>query len=117
MPAARYSAPAFPGVPVFLLLLSLLHAEDLWATGAVEGVRWPDVTAVSVTLAQGDRVEVLAREGDKVRVRKGTDFGWVPAASLTEVEPPKVEGLPGGLPTDFPGFQIPGGTELPVMPK
>ena len=32
---------------------------------------------------EGDKVEVLMRDDEKVRVRKGTDFGWVAAASLT----------------------------------
>ena len=102
---------------MFLLLLSLVRAEDLWATGAVDAVRWPDVTAVSVSLAEGDRVEVLAREGDKVRIRKGTDFGWVPAASLTDVEPPKPESVPDGLPEGFPPINVPGGTEIPAPTK
>jgi len=68
---------------MFLLLLcSFAFAEDLWAVAPVEGVRWPDVTTVSVSLEEADRVEVLVRDGEKVRVRKGTNFGWVAASAL-----------------------------------
>jgi len=96
---------------MFLLLLSTLAlAEDLWATTPTEGVRWPDVATVSVTLVEGDRVEVLVRDGEKLRVRKGTDFGWVAASSLTNVEPvkPVDEGLEGGA---LPSFTLPGAEE------
>jgi hypothetical protein len=96
---------------MFLLLVSTLaFAEDLWATAPTEGVRWPDVATVSVTLVEGDKVEVLMRDDEKVRVRKGTDFGWVAAASLTNVEPvkPLVEGEEGGA---LPSFTLPGAEE------
>jgi hypothetical protein len=75
------------------------HAETLWARVAVDGARWPDApTPVSVHLVLNDEVEVLAKQGARVRVRKGTDFGWVDAAALTDVAPPVVAptgGLPG----------------------
>lgn len=100
---------------MLLFLFSLAFAEDLWAASSTEGVRWPDVTTVSVTLVEGDKVEVLARDGDKVRVRKGTDFGWVAAATLTNVEPllppPTGDGGP------FPSFTIPGAEETTSPPQ
>ncbi|MFN7145230.1 MAG: hypothetical protein ACK4YP_15760 [Myxococcota bacterium] len=99
---------------MFLLLLSLAAAEDLWAAAPVEGVRWPDVTTVSVTLAEGDKVEVLVRDGDKVRVRKLTDFGWVPASALTNVEP--VAPTPIGEGGELPPFTIPGAEETSAPP-
>ena len=96
---------------MFLVLLSTLAlAEDLWATAPTDGVRWPDVATVSITLAEGDRVEVLVRDGENVRVRKGTDFGWVAASSLTNVEPvnPVLDGFEGGA---LPSFTLPGAEE------
>lgn len=83
---------------MYLLWFLLAHAETLYAVGAVEAVRWPDATAVSLRLAPGDEVEVLVRDGGKVRVRRGTDFGWVAEAALQAeppaVEPPPAEGAP-----------------------
>lgn len=92
-------------------LFSLAFAEDLWALAPTTGTRWMDVADVSVELAAGDRVEVLVRDGDKVRVRKSTSFGWVAASALTNVEPPKVEGTLGGEGGGFPTFTIPGAEE------
>lgn len=74
-------------------------AESRWATAAAEGARWPGGgagAAVTLRLEPGEEVELLAMEGDLARVRKGADFGWVPASALTEVAPPKPEA--GGLP-------------------
>lgn len=83
---------------MLLLWFLFAHAETLYAAEAVEAVRWPDVTAVSLRLAPGDEVEVLVRDGGKVRVRRGTDFGWVAESALRPeppaVEPPPVEGAP-----------------------
>jgi hypothetical protein len=102
---------------VLVFLISLAFAEDLWAVSNVEGVRWPDVTTVSVTLLEGDKVEVLLRDGDRVRIRKGTDFGWVAATALTNVEPviPTFT-LPGGEGGELPTFTIPGAEEKPAAP-
>ncbi len=68
-----------------LLLASLAFAQTLTATQATSGVRWPGEKGVSVTLKEGEEVEVVAENADKslVRVRKGTDFGWVDATMLT----------------------------------
>lgn len=95
---------------MFFLLVSFAFAEDLWAVAPTTGVRWLDATTVSVNLSEADRVEVLVRDGDKVRIRKGTDFGWVAASALTNVEPvaPTVEGAEGG---ELPMFTIPGAEE------
>ena len=91
-------------------LFSLAFAEDLWAVAPTTGTRWMDVADVSVELAAGDRVEVLVRDGDKVRVRKSTSFGWVAASALTNVEPPKADsGFGEGA--GFPTFTIPGAEE------
>jgi hypothetical protein len=105
---------------LLLSLISLCSAEDRWATGPTEGVRWPDVKTVSVNLAEGDEVEVMTTKGDLVRVRKGTDFGWVPASSLTNVAPPpKPAAIPDapteGLPEAPDDATTPdGGDETPA---
>ena len=72
-----------------MLLLSALlaHAETLYATQAVEAVRWPDTSFVTARLEPGDAVEVVIRNGDLVRIRDITDFGWVPAGTLS-IHPP-----------------------------
>lgn len=66
---------------------SLAHAETLYLTDSVQGLRWPDATQTTVSLGKGDEVEVLVKDGALVRVRKGTDFGWVPADKLVATKP------------------------------
>ncbi len=70
-----------------LLVPGIAHAEPGWVTLAGDALRWPDAKVVSTPLAIGDEVEVVLRDGDQVRVRKGTDFGWFPAASLSATAP------------------------------
>jgi hypothetical protein len=74
----------------WFLFLPFAFAETMWAAAPAEGVRWPEVTAVSVHLAAGDEVDVLVKKGDLARVRKGTDFGWVPQSALTAEAPAAV---------------------------
>lgn len=97
---------------LLLLLVQLAHAETRWAAADAEGVRWPDATVVSVKLATGDEVEVLATDGDKVRVRKGVEFGWVAAASLTTVAPAKPEPIGDG--GELPDFTVTPAAPTPV---
>ena len=77
------------------LLIGDVAAENRWAVSEVEGVRWigggPAADRVTVRLSPNDEVEVLAIEGDRARVRKGADFGWVPLSALTEAAPLKPE--------------------------
>lgn len=96
---------------VFAWILSTAHAEEGWSTTRVELLRWPDKTHVSARLNLGDHVEVLLHDGALVRVRKGTDFGWMPAAQLsaTEVEPASAEFDPSSL---FPGLDT-----TPMVPS
>lgn len=98
-----------------LLVLCLLFpipalAETGWATTAADALRWPDTTIVSLSVKPGDEVEVLVHDGDKVRVRKATDFGWLPASAVSATKPadpsaPPVEvQLPvdGSTPVELP---------------
>lgn len=117
---------------LLLALLTAAHAETAWIAWVdVELVRWPEAAqlkatyaatpdndapatwpgtaAVSGKVGEGDEVEVLVRDGALVRVRKGTDMGWVPGAALSATEVEKPGGpafdLSGGLP---PGLSFPG---------
>ena len=68
-----------------LLLASLAFAETLTAPQPVACARWPGEKGISLALQAGDEVEVVAREGTLVRVRKGTEYGWVDQGALTPV--------------------------------
>jgi hypothetical protein len=70
---------------VALLLASLAFAESLQATQPVACTRWPGEKGISLALQPGDEVEVVAREGTRVRVRKGTEYGWAEESALTPV--------------------------------
>ncbi len=73
---------------ILAFLAALASAETLYTSAPVTAARWPESDKpVAFPLEAGERVEVLARQGDKVRVSKGPEFGWVPAASLTEQAP------------------------------
>lgn len=70
---------------------ALAFADDAWLTRDVELLRWPDHAegreVVVAEGATGDKVEILFRDTELVRVRKGGDFGWVPTDALTEESP------------------------------
>lgn len=85
----------------FAWLASLAFAEEGWVVADAEMLRWPDTVHVGAKLVRGDAVEVLIHDGANVRVRKGTDFGWLAAANVSTTE---IEKLP-----DFPiEFTLPG---------
>lgn len=78
-----------------------------YASADVSMVRWVGQPASSGTLKQGDTVEIVVRgDGGLVRVRRGTDFGWVPEASLssTPVAPAPEPEVP---PADAPEGESP----------
>lgn len=95
---------------MWLFLALLAHAEDMYATADTTGVRWLDSATVTVSLTSGDKVEVLARDGDKIRVRKDQDFGWVAAAMLTDQAPvpelPEAADGEAGEAGEMPGFAV-----------
>ena len=90
-------------------LLSSARAEEAWVKADVALVRWLDSTVVTTSLTTGDKVDVLVHDGGKVRVRKGTDFGWMDAAGLSDTVVAKPE------PADL--FALPGAAELPAIPS
>lgn len=77
-----------------LLLLLPAFAEDAWLVAETPSVRFADTATAGPLFAANDKVEVLARDGDRARVVEGDRYGWVPAASLTAVAP---EGADPGL--------------------
>lgn len=71
---------------MFLALMTLAAAEDNWTVESAELARWPgaaDGNVVVTTVAEGTKVEVLFRDGERVRVRSNADLGWVDASALT----------------------------------
>ncbi len=94
---------------MFLFLFQLALAEDNWVATDSDMKRWPDAEIVTGSLAVGDKVEVVFRDAKLVRVRKGSDFGWVSPSvlSASEVAAPAATMDLGGLslpPLDLPGL-------------
>jgi hypothetical protein len=52
-------------------------------------MRWKGDTVVLARIEPRTKLEVIYEAGDQVRVRRGTDFGWVPFAALTSTPPPE----------------------------
>jgi hypothetical protein len=69
----------------------------VWTTGEASSQRFPDADVAGPVFAAGTRLEVLVREGDRVRVRAGEDYGWVSASLVTAVAP---EGAESAEPDD-----------------
>lgn len=96
---------------VLLALLSparaqaLAPAADAWLAADAPLLRWPDAEFVVSQLTAGTQVELIIELDGRWRVRKGADFGWIPAANLTATNPapPAVDGggmmIPLTLPT------------------
>ena len=55
----------------------------VYTTQAVTLLRWLGNDTPSGQVDAGRRIEVIVEDGDMVRVRSGTDFGWVSRALLT----------------------------------
>lgn len=62
--------------------------EDVYAIAETSSVRFPDAATVGPTFQKDTRLEVLVREGDRLRVHAGDSYGWIPAAAVTSVGPP-----------------------------
>lgn len=50
--------------------------------------RFPDAAVAGPTFTAGAPVVVLVEQGDRARVMKGDQLGWVPVAALTDTAPP-----------------------------
>ncbi len=64
-------------------------AESRWLTEDVEAKRFfaYDDEAKGPKLFKGDEVELVVASGDRVRVKKGSRYGWVSATVLTAEAP------------------------------
>ena len=58
-----------------------------YAAASLEAARFIDSEASSMVVPPGSEVEVVAEQGDKVRIRYQTSFGWVAADALTDQAP------------------------------
>ena len=116
-----------PYVLILSLLLSssALAAEVVWGTIEAPATRWIEATTREVGKVQpNQRLEVLFREGSRVRVKvSGATFGWIDSAVLTTTAPAGAEtgadsglgGIPGleGLKLDgLDGLNLNGGLKL-----
>ena len=72
--------------------------SHVWTTESVGLKRFADADGVLVTFDAGEKLEVVVKDGDVLRVRRGTDFGWVPADKVTEEAP--------SAGADLPSFQL-----------
>ncbi|MCO4746569.1 MAG: hypothetical protein KC912_17375 [Proteobacteria bacterium] len=70
-----------------LVSSSAFAQETAWAIEDVASKRFPDAEVEGPKVSEGARVTVLVREEERVRVRVGTDYGWIPAASLSDENP------------------------------
>lgn len=59
----------------------------VYTVESVTLARWQGEDASSATVDAGRRIEVVLEDGDMVRVRSGTDFGWVSRDKLTTEAP------------------------------
>ena len=64
-----------------------------WTAAQVSATRWADSGIVSLDLAPGTEVEVVAEVGDKLRIRSKTSFGWVEASMVTDQAPVSAESV------------------------
>ncbi len=98
---------------LFLFVSLARAAEPAWTTREVPLHRWDDGEITVATLEPSSRVEVLVTDGDKTRVRRGIDFGWIPSDALTRDEPADAAPEPSAPSFTFgPGMTItpkPGG--------
>ncbi len=124
--ALLYALVALAGA-LLLPLSSASAAEFVWAKSTTSATRWMETTSTEVgTTTEGQRLEVLYEEGDRLRVRlKGATFGWLNAADVADADPnpaetglPSLDGLPqlqlgadGQLQLP-PNFQLGGGEGL-----
>lgn len=89
-----------------LLASPLLAADYVWTTEAVDATRFIEADSKVVgNISAGERVEVLFREGERIRVKlpESSSFGWIDAAKATENDPGSEPAVPGGDAAQPPG--------------
>ena len=61
--------------------------REAYAAGALDAKRFADSDVTAVAIAAGSKVEVVAEDGDMVRIRYQTSFGWVAASDISDRAP------------------------------
>src|SRR5687768_8435035 len=73
-------------------------ADARWLVADTASQRFPGEDVPGPTITAGTEVVVIVTEGDRVRVHKDDQYGWVPASALTAVAPmPTMPTSPGLL--------------------
>jgi hypothetical protein len=102
-PGFAQPAPAAPAAAAVVGAPTVVYA-----VAPAQGLRWPGGDARSLPVEAGARLEIIAEDGDLIRVREGTRFGWLPRAAVTSAPPaPAAAGLP-------PAPAIPGAPAAPT---
>ena len=65
----------------------------------VQSKRFSDKDLPGKSFLAGDAVQVLFETNQLIRIKKGNNFGWVPAATVSDEAP-----APPELPLDAPGL-------------
>ena len=65
------------------------RGESRWLTEDVQAERFfaYEGEAEGISLRKGDEVEMVVASGDRIRVKRGSRYGWVSAAVLTAEAP------------------------------
>lgn len=77
-------------VALVLLVAPALAAEFVWTTEAVDATRFIEADSQVVgDIPSGERVEVLFRDGERLRVKlpASSKFGWIDASKAADSEP------------------------------
>ena len=104
MKATRWLAGALVGAMGWMsTAAAAVEPGDVrWTTERVETVRFVGEPTPGPAFEAESRVTVVAVQDEVVRVALGNRFGWVPATSLTDVEPEReTPALPPGLPANL----------------
>lgn len=115
---------------LLLVATPALAADEVWTLTETKSVRFSDRDVAGPTFPAGARLEVLVREGDRLRVQAGDEMGWIGKASVTDVAPPEasdfdteamrrqLEAMGAGLPTGGPpGGAVPAPSGVPRVPS
>jgi hypothetical protein len=80
-----------------LLSGSALASEYVWGLNEAPATRWIEASTKEVgKLQPKQRLEVLFREGSRIRVRlSGATFGWVDQSAVTTTAPEGADAAPG----------------------
>jgi hypothetical protein len=86
-------------VSSLLLPVPALATEFVEATVEAPATRWLEADSKSLgTTKTGQRLEVIYREGERLRVRlDGSTFAWIDAATTKPAESAGPIGMPAGL--------------------